>query len=73
MSTKPYISVRGSAERPHSAAVNHVMAAVRHWGAHAWERRRQRKALASLDNRLLKDVGLTQDDVRNELKKPFWQ
>lgn len=34
---------------------------------------RQRRALDLLDDRLLKDVGLTQFDVDRELRKPFWR
>ncbi len=33
---------------------------------------RQRKHLGELDNRLLKDMGLTRHDVHKELRKPFW-
>ena len=34
---------------------------------------RQRHALASLDDRLLQDVGLTRDDVASEVEMPFWK
>lgn len=38
-----------------------------------WEERaRQRRQLSELDNRMLKDVGLTRADVSRELEKPFW-
>ena len=37
------------------------------------ERRRQRQALAELNDRLLKDLGLTRADVEGESRKPFWQ
>lgn len=36
------------------------------------ERRRQRRALAQLDQHLLDDIGLTREQVRGELVKPFW-
>ena len=36
------------------------------------ERDRQRRALAQLDARMLKDVGLSQAEVAMELRKPFW-
>ncbi len=36
------------------------------------ERDRQRHALAQLDARMLKDVGLSRADVDLELRKPFW-
>jgi uncharacterized protein YjiS (DUF1127 family) len=39
----------------------------------AWrERAAGRKALAELDHRMLKDVGLTASDVAYEIDKPFW-
>ncbi len=37
------------------------------------ERDRQRHALAQLDARMLKDVGLSRAEVALELRKPFWQ
>ncbi|PWC54595.1 DUF1127 domain-containing protein [Azospirillum sp. TSO22-1] len=40
----------------------------------AWAgRRRQRRALALLDQRLLKDVGLSAEDAAEESRKPFWR
>lgn len=39
-----------------------------------WEQRQQtRRALKRLDAARLADIGLSQDDARNECKKPFWQ
>jgi uncharacterized protein YjiS (DUF1127 family) len=37
------------------------------------ERRRQRVALARLDDRMLRDIGLTAADVEGEASKPFWK
>jgi len=37
------------------------------------ERRRQRLALARLDDRMLHDIGLTTADVEGEVMKPFWK
>jgi uncharacterized protein YjiS (DUF1127 family) len=37
------------------------------------ERRRQRIALARLDDRMLRDIGLTAADVEGETSKPFWR
>jgi uncharacterized protein YjiS (DUF1127 family) len=37
------------------------------------ERIRQRHTLARLDDRLLRDMGLTRADVEHEVSKPFWQ
>jgi uncharacterized protein YjiS (DUF1127 family) len=49
---------------------------LRHWLALvlAWSaRQRQRQALAELDDRMLRDLGLTPQDVRREIEKPFWR
>jgi len=37
------------------------------------ERHRQRRALARLDHRLLRDIGLSADIVQDELRRPFWR
>ena len=37
------------------------------------ERSRQRKALADLDDRLLKDVGITRSAAAAEASQPFWR
>ncbi len=40
----------------------------------AWqERRAQRIALAKLEDRMLKDIGLTRADVAAEVTLPFWR
>jgi uncharacterized protein YjiS (DUF1127 family) len=36
------------------------------------ERSRQRRALAALNDHLLRDIGLTRDAVRRECAQPFW-
>ncbi len=36
------------------------------------ERRRQRQVLGELDDRLLKDIGITRAQARFEADKPFW-
>jgi len=36
------------------------------------ERSRQRGALAGLDDRLLRDIGVTLEQARREAAKPFW-
>jgi uncharacterized protein YjiS (DUF1127 family) len=39
-----------------------------------WRRRvRERRALADLTERVLRDLCLTRVDVMNELSKPFWR
>lgn len=37
------------------------------------ERRRQRFNLARLDDRMLRDIGLSTVDVQHEISKPFWK
>lgn len=37
------------------------------------ERHRTRQALAELDGRRLRDIGLTADQAREESNKPFWR
>ena len=37
------------------------------------ERAQQRRALAELDDRLLRDIGLTRMEVKFESRKPFWR
>ena len=40
----------------------------------AWrERSRQRRHLRDLDERLLRDIGLSRGDVRREAAKPGWR
>ncbi len=40
----------------------------------AWrERARKRHLLASLDDRMLRDIGLTRAEVMSEASKPFWR
>jgi uncharacterized protein YjiS (DUF1127 family) len=40
----------------------------------AWiVRRRQRQALAQLDDHLLDDAGLSREQARREAVKPFWK
>lgn len=46
------------------ALVNHLV---------TWQiRARERKHLASLDERMLRDVGLSRADIARESSKPFW-
>jgi uncharacterized protein YjiS (DUF1127 family) len=39
-----------------------------------WERRaRERQELATIEPRLLRDMGIPEDAARREARKPFWQ
>lgn len=44
----------------------------RAWLRAAVQRSAGRRALARLDDRLLRDVGLTRDEAEAEAGKPFW-
>lgn len=37
------------------------------------ERARQRYALRSMDDRMLRDIGLSRADIEGESSKPFWR
>ena len=41
--------------------------------AAALERRAQRARLATLDPRLLRDIGVSAQDAQAEARKPFWR
>ena len=49
--------------------VSRVVDTVLSWRA----RVRERGELAALDDRMLKDIGLTRGDVYREYHKPFWR
>ena len=37
------------------------------------ERSRQRRALAALDDHVLRDIGITRVEAEREAQKPFWK
>ncbi len=41
--------------------------------AQARRHRREAKALAGLDRRMLADIGITRSDVRDAFSEPFWE
>ena len=41
--------------------------------AAALERQRQRDLLATLDDRALRDIGLSREEAQVEASKPFWR
>lgn len=57
---------------PHSGLRRTLMALATRADA-CLARSRQRRALAELDDRLLRDIGLTAYDVTREASKPFWR
>jgi uncharacterized protein YjiS (DUF1127 family) len=50
----------------------HPLDALWRWIVRTAETARQRRALARLDDRALRDIGLTRADVEAETAKPFW-
>jgi len=43
------------------------------WCARCYERAEQRRALAELEDRMLRDVGISRSDALREAEKPFWK
>ena len=56
---------------PHrlSGFLSGVLAALREWR----QRRNGRLELARLDERMLRDIGLTRAEAAHEINKPFWR
>jgi uncharacterized protein YjiS (DUF1127 family) len=58
-------------------SVGEVVAALAVHGAVkviVWqERSRERRRLATLDDFMLRDIGISRSDVAHEVNKPFWQ
>ena len=50
-------------------ALNVVRATMQGWR----QRSRERAELARLDDRMLRDIGITRGDVWREINKPFWR
>jgi uncharacterized protein YjiS (DUF1127 family) len=55
--------------RQASRAIERAVDAILTWR----ERVRMRRQLLSLDDRLLKDIGITRLQAQSEAEKPFWQ
>jgi uncharacterized protein YjiS (DUF1127 family) len=53
----------------HKPALGSFRSLLARWG----ERRRQRRALAALDDRLLRDIGVAPRLALDEAAKPFWR
>lgn len=60
---------RTALHRQASALLGRCLAGIGAWRARA----RQRRALGRLDDRLLRDVGLTPLQARGEHRRPFWR
>jgi len=69
----PRTAPQGVRRRIAGHSLRHVLSLVRkmlqQWG----RRRRERAELARLDDRMLRDIGITRGDVWQEINKPFWR
>ena len=60
---------RGGARRWLKASLSRISATLHEW----LRRRRDRAELATLDERMLRDIGVSRTEVLHELNKPFWR
>ena len=73
------VAIHGHATRSRSGQRQAVLALGDAWDHvsatfHEWRRRsRERAELAALDERTLKDIGLTRADAEFLSNKPFWR
>jgi uncharacterized protein YjiS (DUF1127 family) len=72
LSTEPFVSTSEPSRATDGAGLN----PLGRWIAAAKQlcgRRRQRRALLKLDDRMLADIGLSRQQAEQEGRKPFWQ
>jgi uncharacterized protein YjiS (DUF1127 family) len=55
------------------AAFGATVVRVGRWIAAAWRHRRDAAALATFDDRMLADIGLTRCDLNDALSEPLWR
>ena len=55
------------------AAIATAVVRVARWLADAWRHRHDAAALASFDDRMLADIGLTRADLNDALAEPLWR
>jgi uncharacterized protein YjiS (DUF1127 family) len=55
------------------AAMATAVVRVGRWAAGAWRHRNDAVALASFDDRMLADIGLTRADLNDALAEPLWR
>jgi uncharacterized protein YjiS (DUF1127 family) len=62
-------------ERPVSRplSVSTLLVGVLRWLRDSYAVYRQRRALLALDDRMLKDIGISRADALQEGNKPFWR
>jgi uncharacterized protein YjiS (DUF1127 family) len=57
----------------HRIGLRHIAGRMLHAIHRALQRSRQRRAVAQLSDDLLRDIGLTREDIARESAKPFWR
>jgi uncharacterized protein YjiS (DUF1127 family) len=65
----PQIVPRRAVRRSPRAVLTSILAMLQKWR----RRSRQRTELARLDERMLREIGVTPGDVWREINKPFWR
>jgi uncharacterized protein YjiS (DUF1127 family) len=69
----PFSSVPTSAAPHHGHALHAALGAAASAISSWLERARMRRHLLMLDDRLLRDIGVTRQQVWTEAEKPFWR
>jgi uncharacterized protein YjiS (DUF1127 family) len=69
MIAKAHLAARSGSVTPSAVPTGGALARVGLW----LERRRQRRALLSLNDHLLKDIGVSRAEAWLEGQKPFWR
>lgn len=69
ISIRPTLTAAESSRRTLSGRLRGVVALLALWAA----RQRQRRELGELDERLLRDIGVTRAAALREADKPFWR
>jgi uncharacterized protein YjiS (DUF1127 family) len=62
-----------AARPPYFAALLSALVASLRKVAQAWKNRRDAAALAGMDERMLRDIGLTRSDLRDAYAEPLWR
>ena len=69
----PHVNTRAPVERAEAGWMPDFVIAGLKSLRRGMQRFRQRRALSLLDERMLRDIGLSRLDVEQEITKPFWQ
>jgi uncharacterized protein YjiS (DUF1127 family) len=67
------IAIHCHVRRERVVTLRRMIGAAVRWCVACADRRRQRRALARLDGRLLSDIGISRCDAEREIEKPFWR